>query len=71
MGFALNILALLLVVGMCWLAMVWLSGRSHGSHGSDRLAQDPCAECEGVGATQDLGRLMLCSICDGTGMRSS
>ncbi len=33
MAFALNIVALLLVVGLSWGAMMWLSGRSHG-HGS-------------------------------------
>lgn len=35
MGFALNILALLLVLGLCWFAMVFLTGRFHGHRGLD------------------------------------
>ncbi len=35
MGFALNILALLLVLGLCWFAMVFLTGRFHGHRGVD------------------------------------
>jgi len=31
---AVNLIALLIVVGMCWVAMMWLSGRFHG-HGSE------------------------------------
>lgn len=30
MLFAINILALLIVLGLCWAAMVWLGGRHHG-----------------------------------------
>ncbi len=33
MGFALNILALVIVLGLCWFAMVFLTGRFHGHRG--------------------------------------
>ena len=35
MGFALNILALVIVLGLCWFAMVFLTGRFHGHRGID------------------------------------
>lgn len=39
MSFAINILALLLVLGLCWFAMVWLTRRFHG-HGSERAGDE-------------------------------
>lgn len=29
---AANLLALIIVLGLCWVAMMWLSGRFHGGH---------------------------------------
>lgn len=81
MFLAINILALLLVVGMCWTAMVWYSGRFHrvvdetdGEVHYVALPVDtpgpgaPCIPCEGVGATSLLGRLAPCPACQGTGV---
>lgn len=83
MAIAVNLLALLIVVGLCWIAMMWLSGRFHG-HGrsttfevdgvgdfsAPRTAETPCAVCEGVGATSKRGRLTPCAVCEGTGVLS-
>ena len=84
MSFAINILALLLVLGLCWFAMVWLTGRFHG-HGdgeeefdlhhvampvTDPEAGAPCMTCEGVGASNDGGRVVPCGDCHGTGILS-
>ncbi|MEM7095543.1 MAG: hypothetical protein AAF567_21250 [Actinomycetota bacterium] len=87
MSFAINILALLLVLGLCWMAMMWLSGRFHGHGAGGRFADDyerdimtglpvelfddgvSCPVCEGVGATQERGKLRPCHECQGTGVR--
>ena len=81
MTFAINILALILVLGLCWFAMVWLTGRFHG-HGVDEmeelhlvaLPEDrpvdvvACVTCEGVGANTTAGQLRPCPDCEGTGV---
>lgn len=80
MAFAVNILALIIVLGLCWAAMMWLSGRSHG-HAPITVEVDgigdltmsmasgePCASCEGVGARPRSGRLSPCKDCFGTGV---
>ena len=83
MFLAINILALLLVLGMCWFAMVWYSGRFHGrvEEPEDELhyvalpvdeaeveAGAPCVVCEGVGARPQRGRVIPCEQCQGTGV---
>lgn len=83
MAFAVNIVALLIVLGMCWGAMMWLSGRFHGHGGATTveidgiadltapsLSHEPCSVCEGVGATNTKGVLAPCSECYGTGVLS-
>ena len=77
MALALNALALIIVLGLCWAAMMWYSGRFHG-HEPDEveveidLATDAeCADCEGAGATRVRGRLSPCSTCQGTGVAAS
>jgi len=75
-----NVLALVIVLGLCWGAMLWLSGKFHG-HGAtptqiDGLADlsarvdssDPCEVCDGVGAHTTSGKITPCSTCYGTGV---
>lgn len=80
---AVNLLALLIVLGLCWGAMMWLSGRFHGHGGATTVEIDgigdltmpvtstePCAVCEGVGAQTTDGKLLPCTECFGTGVLS-
>lgn len=83
---ALNLLALLIVLGLCWGAMMWLSGRFHGHGGATTVEVDgigdmskemphhehdaACVACEGVGAQTTRGKLAPCSQCHGTGILS-
>ena len=72
---ALNLLALVLVLGISWVGMMWLAGRVHGrEEGEDEEwvitpvgVGDPCPECDGVGAKRRLGGLSMCQLCEGTG----
>lgn len=72
---ALNLLALVLVLGISWVGMMWLAGRVHRKGGivDDEWVitavevGDPCPECDGVGAKQRLGGLTMCELCEGTG----
>lgn len=72
---ALNLLALVLVLGISWVGMMWLAGRVHGQDAADGAdwiitaveVGDPCPECDGVGAKQRLGGLSMCELCEGTG----
>jgi hypothetical protein len=74
-AFGLNLLALLLVVGISWLAMMWLTRwvHRHNDHedevwGITRVdAGDPCPECDGIGARRRLGRIEACGLCEGKG----
>ena len=83
---AINLLALVIVLGMCWGAMMWLSGRFHGHGGATTKEVDgagdftmpvsanqdqPCQVCEGVGAHNTKGKLEPCRECFGTGVLSS
>ena len=81
MALAINLLALLIVLGLCWGAMMWLSGRFHGHGGATTVEADgvgdlsmpkaseaPCAVCEGVGAHNSQGKLAPCTECYGTGV---
>ena len=81
---AINLLALLIVLGLCWAAMMWLSGRFHGYRGATTVEVDgvsdlsqstaseaPCAACEGVGAQNLSGKLAPCAECYGTGVLAS
>ena len=80
---ALNLLALLIVLGLCWGAMMWLSGRFHGHGGATTIeidgvgdltkpkaSEDVCTVCEGVGAHNSSGKLAPCPECYGTGVLS-
>lgn len=79
MAIVLNLLALVLVVGISWFAMVWLSTRVHRGLGVDDeadesslgLSEHPCRTCKGVGAQQRLGRLEPCPVCEGTGVETA
>ncbi len=73
-----NLVALLLVVGLSWVAMMWLADKVHNRHASaedwvitEVHPGDPCPECEGVGAKQRLGALDTCPMCEGTGIYTS
>jgi len=81
MAIAVNLLALLIVLGMCWAAMMWLSGRFHGHSRTTTSELDgigdlsapgspetPCTACQGVGAKSSRGRLVPCEMCHGTGV---
>ncbi len=80
---AVNLLALLIVLGLCWGAMMWLSGRFHGHGGATTKEVDgvgdfsmplrsdaACTVCEGVGARTSRGKLEPCPECYGTGVLS-
>lgn len=80
---AINLLALLIVLGLCWGAMMWLSGRFHGHGGAPTVeidgigdltmpatSTDPCEVCDGVGAQLTQGKLAPCHECYGTGVLS-
>ncbi|MFN3216117.1 MAG: hypothetical protein ACE367_06445 [Acidimicrobiales bacterium] len=81
MAMLLNLVALGLVLGLSWVGMMWLAKRVHRQQGrssSDtewaitRIEEgDPCPECDGVGARQRLGRLVVCPLCEGTGVVST
>lgn len=72
---ALNILALVLVVGACWVGMRWLGPflQRRLSRGrpqrSDPGRPEPCDVCDGVGAVRKIGALRPCPACQGTGVR--
>ncbi len=71
---ALNLVALILVLGISWVGMMWLAGRVH-SKGveveewviSPVEVGDPCPECDGVGAKHRISGLSPCELCEGTG----
>lgn len=80
----LNVVALLLVLASCWIAMVWWGARMH--RGRDEANEpeeieqwgvtrvevgDPCPECEGVGAITKVTGLEPCPLCEGTGVITS
>ena len=79
MAVLLNVLALVLVLVLCWFGMQWLSARAH-SRRDEHLDGDievdweppvdaePCPECEGVGAYHRRGSLVPCTSCEGTGV---
>ena len=70
-----NLLALVLVLGISWMGMMWLAGKVHRhAHAEEEVwgitrveVGEPCPECEGVGASQHLGKLEACGLCEGTG----
>jgi len=80
-AFALNIAALILVLGITWVGMIWLSGRIHGVGQPDE-PRDPttglpvkgvegeaeCVTCAGIGALTDAGKVSPCPACNGTGV---
>ena len=66
MAFALNILALIMVLGLCWAAMMWLPGRFHG-HG-DTVMIDDFDRVDFVDSrVGHLGDEAPCSLCAGVG----
>lgn len=79
MAIVLNLVALILVVGICWAGMMWLAGRAHGhtARGTDEWvitevrSGDKCPECDGIGAKPTLGSLKPCPLCEGTGIYTS
>ncbi|MGZ0175989.1 MAG: hypothetical protein ACKVIQ_03845 [Acidimicrobiales bacterium] len=80
---AINLLALLIVLGLCWAAMMWISGRfqAHGDAtavegdvigdlSTPTASEAPCIACGGVGAQNAGHKLALCPACYGTGVLS-
>ena len=81
---AVNILALMIVLGLCWAAMLWLGGNEHGhrrrrgdtdsgepiERAKPAWIDDPCDACNGMGASPGDGRLEPCRECYGTGVLS-
>ena len=81
MAVALNLIALLLVLGFVWVGMVVMSGYYHRKRLENQQpdgdvdvawhppdANDPCPDCGGVGARQLRGSLEPCGSCKGTGV---
>ena len=81
MAVALNLVALLLVLGFVWGGMVLMSGHLHRKRLEQGLPDrdvdtewdpparnDPCPECGGVGAHPLRGSLQPCTACEGTGV---
>ena len=67
MAFALNLLALLMVIGLCWAAMMWLSGRSHG-HGRSSIVTIDDFDSDNVQFVDTGANAMApCGTCDGVG----
>ena len=86
MALALNLIALILVVALCWVAMIGFGPRFHTAFGRDSEVPDdlsellddesladeaPCDTCDGVGAGTVDGELITCPACFGTGIISS
>lgn len=70
MGFALNIAALILVLGITWVGMIWLSGRIHGV-GQPEDSRDPVTGLPRPdGGRDQLGRDVECDTCSGIGALS-
>jgi hypothetical protein len=80
---AINLLALLIVLGLCWAAMMWISGRFQAHGGATTVEVDgigdmskptaseaPCMACGGVGAQNSGHKLAPCHECYGTGVLS-
>ncbi len=77
MAFALNIVALLLVLGLSWAAMMWLSGRFHGASAhqlvADREQIHDDIEVPHARGPRDLGasarqaHAAPCAACEGVG----
>ena len=84
-AFALNLLALLIVLGLCWGAMMWLSGRFHGQRQRSSVEFETVIEFDDAKITgrgeRDFGRgidpvsaassEMPCAVCDGVGAHSA
>ena len=79
MGFALNILALLLVLGLCWFAMVFLAGRFHGHRGDgesdgfvDAEVREPASRDFVTGQPVTVPQSAdACPACEGVGATQS
>lgn len=79
MGFALNILALLLVLGLCWFAMVFLTGRFHGHRGIDESngfgdadVREPASRDSATGMPVTVPESTdACPACEGVGATQS
>lgn len=81
MALALNILALVLVVAISWVAMVYLGARIHARRRREEVdeplaewmpAKDtPCESCKGVGAVHKRGSIVPCPVCEGTGIQTT
>jgi len=73
MGLALNLIALLMVIGLSWTAMMWMSGRFHGDR-RDFSAQ-PLEERVGPNDEFELvadrrpAHQGECTTCQGSGAR--
>lgn len=83
MALALNIISLVLVLGICWLAMMWYTrhSKSHVNLFEAEVQRDRvtpagatpaasgelCEACEGLGAKSVRGSITPCPACLGTG----
>jgi len=78
MTLVLNLVALLLVLGLSWTGMMWMARWIHSSRSpvddwetTPLRRNDPCPECDGVGAQQRFGQLEPCPLCEGRGVITS
>lgn len=71
---AVNLVALVLVLGMCWAAMMWLGGRSHGQRGELRRQAngepmwfDAAPKTKSTDRVINLSTSAPCAECEGVG----
>ena len=74
MAIVLNVVALGIVLGLCWVAVSFSSARSR-----TRLSplpppvtgyfERPCDRCEGLGAERGVRGVTPCELCDGSGVQ--
>lgn len=84
MGLALNLIALLMVIGLSWAAMIWMSGRFHGERRSisaEQFRQGMAASGEADSGHPETSRpdqLLFdshraneCATCNGSGAKKN
>lgn len=74
---AINLIALLIVLGLCWTAMMWLSGRFHGQPRGSVVEYDDASvtrEAEPDPTIERLARAASeapCTLCEGVGAQNT
>lgn len=75
MGLALNLIALIMVIGLSWIAMLWMSGRFHGERRD--FTAEPFGDAADDAAFGELfgddfaRRSNECATCNGSGARKN